>query len=119
MKIANVFIGIVEGMVAAAVTANTIAEAKAMMPGAEVIKMTGKTKLFVTIPSKFNPLKKLAISGATKSIKGSLYPQPRVSTIDGKLVFIAPIYINDMPVPDSICIHFPNHMNGNYTVKLC
>lgn len=118
MKAKNVFIGIVGGSIGAAVVANTIAEARAMMPGADVIKMTSKTKIFITFPDKFGSGKKLAISGETKQIKGTAYPQATVSIINGVIQFIAPIYINDEPVRDSIHVRFHSQLTGSSNAKL-
>jgi hypothetical protein len=118
MKAANVFIGVAEGAVAAAVVADSIAEAKAMLPGLDVIKMTSKTRLFVAFPS-FGNRKKALISGATKVSKGASLPQARVTVIKGRIEFFAAIYIDGMPVRECIYMHFPAQPTGDAACRLC
>jgi hypothetical protein len=121
MKAANVFIGVAEGAVAAAVVADTMADAKAMLPGLEVIKMTSKTRLFVTFP-QYGARKKVLLSGATKSPKmgrGIGLPHPQVFIINGRIEFKAPVYIDGMPVREIVYLFFPTRPTGDAQCQIC
>lgn len=121
MKAANVFIGVAEGAVAAAVVADTMADAKAMLPGLEVIKMTSKTRLFVALP-KHGTRTKVVISGASKSPKmgrGIGLPQPQVFILNGRIEFKAPVYYDGHPARECVYLSFPAQPTGDAQWRIC
>ena len=123
MKAANVFIGIADDMIAAAVLAESMADAKSQLPGLDVIKMTSKTKLFVTFPH-FGTRKKAMISGLTKKSKlaarncGSM-PEARVSIVQGRIEFFAAVYIDNMAVRESFLLYLPTTPSTTMQCMVC
>jgi hypothetical protein len=114
----NVFVGIVDGAVAAAVVAGSISEARAMMQVEDVIKMTSKTNMFVTTP-QLSPRKKLLMSGATKSNPRASLPVPKVYAANGCIEFFVAVYVDDKPVSDAYYLRFPTVPAAGSPYEIC
>ena len=115
-----VFIGInQERAIEAAVCAESLAAAKAMLPGLEVIKMTSKTQLFANHPS-MSANKKVMMSGATKRPKASFaMPTAMVSVVAGKIEFVATVYVNDAPARDLMYVQFATRPGNPSQFVVC
>jgi hypothetical protein len=119
MEKAMVFIGIDQnGVIEAAVCADSLAGAKQLLPGLNVIKMTSKTRLFVTCPS-FPAGKKLMLSGATKRPKGAILPTPSVYVFAGQIEFVAPVYIDGEAVKSLMHVRFANTPGQPSQCQVC
>ena len=114
-----VFIGINQaGVIEAAVCAESLAAAKALLAGLQVIKMTSKTRLFVTAPG-MPANKKVMLSGATKRVKGASLPTAVVTVINGRIEFLATVYINNAPARDLMYLQFASTPGAPSQLKVC